>query len=41
MDITKEMIMALPVDQARELHREVAVFVESNYEALLDADFNG
>ena len=30
MDITKEMNMALPVEQARELHREVAVFVESN-----------
>lgn len=38
MDITKEMTMALPVEQARELHREVVVFVENNYEAVLDAD---
>ena len=37
MDITREMIMALPVEQASKLYKTVVAFLENNLDAVLDA----
>lgn len=37
MVITREMIMALPVEQAIKLHKTVVAFLESNLDAVLGA----
>lgn len=37
MDITREMIMALPVEQAIKLHKTVVAYLESNLDTVLGA----